>query len=127
VARPKVGETANKKRQYAIWLGIPEQARKVDEKTQKAFSVKYCVTEKTLMAWRKDPEVQAIAKDALKILGGGDTMEVINVMVALAKTPDPKMFNDRKMFLEWQGQVGNKRVDGGKVGKFEVTFKEDGD
>ena len=120
--KPKTGETDSRKRQYAIWLGIPISARGEDERTQSQYSQKYFITEKTLSKWKRDPEVQAIAQDALKILGGRDVMQVIQTMTELAKIADPKNFNDRKLFLEWQGQVGTKKDDNLPI-EFKVSFE----
>ena len=124
MARPKMGDNDDKKRQYAIWLGIPIEARKEGEKTQVQFAKKLGLNPMTLKRWKKEVGVQEIARNALKVLGGGDVMEVINVMTSLARMADPKTYNDRRMFLEWQGQIGQKKP-AGLPGGIEVTFKTD--
>lgn len=90
---------------FAVWLGLPESARAEDEKTQIQWSEKYGVTQKTLSFWKKDPQVHAIADNALKTLFSNETFEIIKKMVDDAKGGD---WHARRDYLEWQGELGSK-------------------
>lgn len=120
----KQSELASKKRKLGMWLGLPEAARQ-EYKTQKELATYMGVTQKTLTKWRSDPDVQAIAQDALKILGGDRMMEVIKALMDSASGDSSHSPQDRRTVMEWQGLIGTKRGAGQAPTKFEVTFTTD--
>ena len=122
MARPKTGATESKKQEYGIWLGIPELARQEGERTQKEFSIKMGISEKTLIKWRKLPEVQAIAQSAIKILAGNEALAIMNKIIEGAMKGSTQ---DKRLYSDIMGWTGTKRAEAPKAGAFTVTFETD--
>lgn len=103
MARPKKGVNEDKKNQFGIWLGIPVSARKDDEKTMEQFAAKLGITDMTLTRWKNDPQVQEIARSAVKQFFGNDSFEVVKSIVQKAKEGNAQM---ARLFLEYNGDIG---------------------
>ena len=116
--RHLAGTTEALKRQFGIWLGMPPESR---EETQVQLAKKLGVNPLTLVRWKQEPEVQAIARDALKILGGDKMTEVIK---SLTKEAIDGNVQAMRLYMEWQGQIGTRKPTTLAQG-FEVTFHTD--
>lgn len=106
--RPKAGSTEDLKIQFGIWLGLPPDARQADEKTQEEFAKKIGVTLKTLIQWKSDPGVQETARNSMRILGGNRKMKIIDKLMSMAEMGDVAAI---KLYLEWQGEIGQRAMD----------------
>lgn len=119
MARPKRGESDDKRMQFGMWIGVPLSARRDDEKTREQFAKKIGINSRTLTRWAREPSVQEIARNAIKFLGGDDKLDVVNAIIKEAKAGSPGM---ARLYMEWQGEIG-ARVEGKKMpGEFRVTF-----
>ncbi len=109
MARPRMSkeEVNDKKQQFGMWLGLPKDVR--EPKTQEELAKTLDTTEQTLCAWAKDPIVKAAKDGAIKLLGGNDMYEVTKSLTGKAKSGS---FQHQRLYLEWQGQIGNKETKG---------------
>ena len=105
--RPKAGQTEGLKQQYGMWLGLPDSARKDDEKTQAMLAEKLGVAEKTLSLWRGDPIVEEARNNSIKVLGGNEKLAIVNALINKCKTGD---HNAIRVYLEWQGEIGANSI-----------------
>jgi hypothetical protein len=109
------------KANFALWMGLPVEARAPDERNQTQWGDKYGVSEHTMSVWKRDPQVHAIANGAMKTFFRSDTYEVIQKMVEDAKKGD---WHARRDYLEWQGELGSRTKDA-RSPVINVTLKED--
>ncbi len=98
--------TESRKQQFAIWLGLPPACRPNDEKTIQDFAKKLGISRNQLMIYKRDPRVQAMARDALKVLGGNDKLGVVQAIVKGAKEGNSQM---ARLYMEWQGEIGSRK------------------
>jgi len=122
MARPKSGETNDKKQQFGMWLGLPVAARPGDSKTQYQICEKIGITKKTASKWRQDPLVQDTARNIIKLLAGNDQVEVLNAIIKDAKGGQAAQ---QRIFAEMMGWIGTRKPDGGGTPDFRVIFTTD--
>lgn len=93
----------DKKTQFGIWLGLPVEGRKDDERTEEQFSKKLGVSPKSLVRWKDDAHVQEIARNAVKVFFGNDSYDVVKEVVKQAKGGSAP---HARLFLEYNGDIG---------------------
>ncbi len=122
MARPNAQRGKDLRTQFGIWMGMPVSARKEDERTQETFALKLGVNKKTLERWKKEPEVQAIAKEALQLLAGNDELDILNSMISKAKEGS---VTHQRLYYEVLGKIGvGAKKGGGEVPKeISVTYR----
>jgi len=98
-------EISDKKRQFGLWLGLPDSVR--DPKTQAELATRLGVLNTTLSHWKEDPDVKDAKNSALKVLGGNDMYDITKTIVSKAKEGN---FQMARLYMEWQGEVGGKQA-----------------
>lgn len=107
----------SKKMQYGMWLGLPREARPSDEKTQKGIAKKLGIGIDTASRWNKDPFVEKVADNALKIFGERDKIQIIESLIKEAKDGKVEAI---KLYLIWQGELDKSTT--GRI-PAEITVK----
>jgi len=100
-----------------MWLGMPPDAREDDERTLDALAKKLGHSAETLSRWKKDPYVQDITQNALKVLGGNRKLAIIKAMMDKAEEGS---FQHQRLYFEWQGDIGPRKAPSGD-GNLEFT------
>jgi hypothetical protein len=93
----------SQKQQFAMWLGLPAYGREDDEQTLEQYAAKYGLAPSTLKRWSREPRVQEMASNAIKVLGGNEKLKVIRKMIEQAIEG---RHQQQKMYLEWLGELG---------------------
>lgn len=123
MSKPRKEPNDELKASFAMWLGLPHEARAEDEKTQDQWGKKYGITPNTLSRWKEDPHVHAIANGAVKMFFQNETFAIIQKMIEDAKAGD---WHARRDYLEWQGELGSRTKDARMPG-VKVTLERDTD
>ena len=110
-------EISDKKRQFGMWLGLPQSVR--SHKTQVELAKQMETTETTLAHWRKDTEVLGAKESAVKMPGGNDMYAVTRTIVDKAKEGN---FQMSRLYMEWQGQIGGKKAEKSEPLVFELRY-----
>ena len=97
-------ESRGLKLQYGIWLGIPQDARSADERTQKQLAAKWGVTALTLSRWLKDPLVTEIKEHALhQLISNKYSYEIWKTVAEKALGGN---VTAARLFGEYTGDIG---------------------
>lgn len=102
---------------YIAWHSVPASKRWPKYEVQ-LIDLLGLTNTRTIRQWKaKDPEIEERIADGPKKLLVGHIADVMEALVTVAKLPDPKAFQDRKLFLEMTKQY---------TGKLEVTGEDGG-
>lgn len=110
---------------YIAWNCTPREER--DPKTLGGLARRLGVAASTMRAWRySDPEIERRISELPRLLLMEHVASVYQALATLASTPDPKTFQDRRLFLELTGQYSPKAgvILGGEVQVATVTAAE---
>lgn len=110
---------------YIAWHCAPKDQR--DPKTVGGLARRLGVATSTMREWRyKDPEIERRISELPRLLLMEHVASVYQALATLAATPDPKTFQDRRLFLELTGQYSPKAgvILGGEVQVATVTAAE---
>lgn len=110
---------------YIAWCCTPKEAR--DPKTLGGLARRLGVATSTMREWRyRDPEIERRISELPRLLLMEHVASVYQALATLASTPDPKTFQDRRLFLELTGQYSPKAgvILGGEVQVATVTAAE---
>ena len=116
----KLKDKGSIQQQFGIWLGLPENSRV--PKTQEELAKQLGVTKVTLSNWKKSPEVQEIARNALKLMALGNNLEIWNKTIQKAKEGN---IMAQRLYFELTGQLRAKEPGKGVPGKFIVEYVTD--
>jgi len=94
----------SEREQFAIWLGMPPEHR--HPKTEADLAEKLGVTTVTLSNWKKDPDVKALAQNAIRILGGNEMYAITQALIEESKQGKVKAI---ELYLKWQGQLAQEK------------------
>jgi hypothetical protein len=98
---------------YIAWRCVPPLLRVPRYEHELATQLLGLTNTRTIRGWReKDPEIDKRIAALPKELLINHLSAVMAALVAVASDPDPKAYQDRKLFLEMTGQY---------VGKFEAS------
>jgi len=104
------------KRQFGMWLGLPESAR--EPKKQEHLAHQLGVSPETLTRWKRDPAVIKAKESAVRMLGGNDMYEVAKTITEKAKEGN---FQMARLYMEWQGEIGGRKQE--KPEPVEIVIK----
>jgi len=113
-------ERAAKIQQFGIWLGMPEGSR--EPKTQEELAKQLGLHKDTLTDWKKLPEVQEIARNALQLMALGSNLEIWQKTIEKAMEGNIMAM---RLYYNLTNQLKPKEVKGG-VRKFIVEYGIDG-
>lgn len=93
-----------RKAAYIAWAASPVLNRWPDSQEKLAKDVLGLRSDRTIRKWRENDALidERVAKMQIEPLMR-HRADVIHALVAMASTPDPKTFQDRRMFLEMTG------------------------
>jgi len=92
---------------YIAWNCTPREER--DPKTLGGLARRLGVAASTMRAWRySDPEIERRISELPRLLLMEHVASVYQALATLASTPDPRTFQDRRLFLELTGQYSPK-------------------
>jgi len=92
---------------FIAWCCTPKEER--DPKTLGGLARRLGVATSTMREWRyKDPEIERRISELPRLLLMEHVASVYQALATLASTPDPKTFQDRRLFLELTGQYSPK-------------------
>jgi len=114
-----------RKAMFIAWSCTPKDQR--DPKTLGGLARRLGVATSTMREWRyKDPEIERRISELPRLLLMEHVASVYQALATLAATPDPKTFQDRRLFLELTGQYSPKAgvILGGEVQVATVTAAE---
>lgn len=114
-----------RKAMFIAWSCTPKDQR--DPKTLGGLARRLGVATSTMREWRyKDPEIERRISELPRLLLMEHVASVYHALATLASTPDPKTFQDRRLFLELTGQYSPKAgvILGGEVQVATVTAAE---
>jgi hypothetical protein len=95
---------------YIAWMATPRHERQPATLAELADLLGLSSTG-TFRNWRRnDPEIDERIRALPKTLLLGHVVDVYAALVAVASDPDPKAFQDRRLFLEIAGEYSPKGV-----------------
>jgi hypothetical protein len=104
-------EVRDKKIQFGMWLGLPEQVRVPKE--QQDFAKEIGVTPQCLSRWKADPLVKNSQQNAIRIFAQRNhKWEIYQAMVDKAKSGNVQAM---KLFWEYCGDLQKTAVDEAKM------------
>lgn len=110
---------------YIAWSCVPKQSR-LPKTLEELCSLLGLASSGTIRNWRRaDPGLQERIVELPRQLLVNHAVDVYDALVSVATTPDPKAFNDRRLFLELIGQYapkGGVELSGPEGGPVPVDF-----
>jgi len=110
-------EIRGKKIQFGMWLGFPEGAR--TPKTQDELAKEMELTPQCLTRWKKDPLVQEVSENAIKLKATGHTVTIIDEMIKKAEEGN---VNAAKLVLDYTGQLKSKPLSREAPKEIRISF-----
>lgn len=93
---------------FIAWMCTPKAQRVPETQDQLAELLGY-TSGRTFRQWReRDPGIDERIRKLPKELLAGHLPDVYEALVAVATSPDPKAFPDRKLFLVLTGEIDEK-------------------
>lgn len=106
--------------QYAIWLGLPPEGKEsLGAKNDAEFSKKFGVSTVSLSNWKKDPQIQSIASNAVKLLSGTEMYAITAVLVRKCMDGDVRAI---ELFYKLQNKLKQDDAEG-IIGAASITYK----
>jgi len=96
-------------RKVIEWLALPKSKRK--PKTQIQLGAAIGVSDETISIWKRDPKFKQAVWGLIEDMAGDDDADVIAEIVKNSKRPGRDGVNDRRLWLQWRGQLVEKQED----------------
>lgn len=91
------------------WLALPKSKRK--PKTQIQLADQLGVTDEAITKWKRDPKFKQAVWALIEDLAGDDDADIISEIKKNCKRPGRDGVNDRRLWLQWRGQLVEKQED----------------
>jgi hypothetical protein len=96
-------------RKVIEWLALPKSNRK--PKTQIQLGAAIGVSDETISIWKRDPKFKQAVWALIEDLAGDDDADIIAAIKRNARRTGRDGVNDRKLYLQWRGQLVEKQED----------------
>lgn len=94
-------------RKVIEWLALPKSKRK--PKTQIQLGALVGVSDETISLWKRDPKFKQAVWELIEDLAGDDDADIIASVKRNAQLSGREGVQDRRLYLQWRGQLVDKQ------------------